>query len=322
MPDTQVLTTELIRALRGRRSQTALSRRLRYRSNVVYLWESGRRAPTPASFFWVAHRTGREVEAALDRFLPERSHDRGDPWTLPGAAGVLQDLRGQHTAAELARHLGCSRHSVARWLRAETEARLPDFLDLVQYCTSGLLDFVALWVDPEELPSVAEAGRRRQAARELGREQPWAPAILLATELSAYRALERHEPGWIARRIGLAPEIEARCIELLAAAGQLERRRGLWQWVEVQSVDTRTPERKLDLKRWWASVGLDRIGERAEGLHSWNLFTVSGADFERIQALQRQYYRAVRQVVEESASKERLVLANLQLVALDSGEQE
>jgi len=317
MVDTQALTCDLVRVLRAHRSQTALSRRLRYRSNVVYLWESGRRSPTPASFFWLAHRTGVDVGAALDRFLPERSTEGGDPWSLPGAARVLQDLRGQHSAAELARHLGCSRHSVARWLRGETEARLPEFFELVQYCTSGLLDFVALFVDPGQLPSVAATWSQLQAARDLVREQPWSPAILLATELAEYRALPAHEPGWIAARLGLDLETETRSIALLEAAGQLRSRDGLWEWVEVQSVDTRTPGRKVDLKRWWASVALDRISADTDGLVSWNLFTVSQADFERIQGLQRQYYRAVRQVVEESTDKERLVVANLSLIALD-----
>ncbi len=317
MIDHAALTRDLVRALRAHRSQTALSRRLRYRSNVVYLWESGRRSPTPQSFFWLAHRTGVDVIAALDRFLPERQGGGDEPWTLAGAAQVLQDLRGQRSAAELARHLGVSRHSVARWLRGETEARLPDFFDLVQYCTSGLLDFAALFTDPGELPSVALAWTQLQAARALVREQPWAPAILLATELAEYRALGSHQPGWIAARLGLDPEIEARAIALLAAAGQLRQQDGLWEWVQVQSVDTRTPGRKVDLKRWWAGVALDRIAEDTDGLVSWNLFTVSQADYERIQTLQRQYYRAVRQVVEESEDKERLVLANLSLIALD-----
>ena len=316
--DLELLSREMVRELRGTRSQTALSRWLKYRSNVVYLWESGRRLPTVSSFFWLAHRTGVDVAAALDRFLPER--EAGDePWSVDGAAAVMRALQGQRSAAELARELDHSRHSVARWLRGETEPRLPDFLRMVDLCTTGLLDFVALFVDPAALPSIREGWRQLGAARALVREQPWAPAVLLALELDDYKALPAHEAGWLTRRLGLPEAAEERCLALLATAGQIRRRRGLWRVVEVQSVDVRTPARKLDLKRWWGQVGLDRIG-RADGIVSWNLFTISHEDFERVQQLQRQHYRAVRAIVAASEGSDRLVLTNLQLLALDSPE--
>ena len=69
MIDVELLSRQIVRNMRGKRSQRALSRRLQYTTNVVYLWESGRRWPTVASFFWLAHRTGSDVSAALDRFV-------------------------------------------------------------------------------------------------------------------------------------------------------------------------------------------------------------------------------------------------------------
>ena len=41
---------QLLRAVRGRRSQQALSRHLGYRSNPVANWETGRRYPTAREF--------------------------------------------------------------------------------------------------------------------------------------------------------------------------------------------------------------------------------------------------------------------------------
>jgi len=313
------VSRELVRTLRGKRSQPALSRWLKYNSNVVYLWESGRRWPTASSFFWLAHRTGVDVIAALDGFLPERD-DADEPWSISGAAAVMRALQGQRSASELARELGHSRHAVSRWLRGETEPRLPELLRMVDLCTTGLLDFIALFVDPAAMASTRLGWRRLGAARALVREQPWAPAVLLALQLDDYRALDAHEEGWLTRRLGLPEEAEGRCLALLSEAGQIRRRQGRWRVESVQSVDVRTPERKLDLKRWWAQVGLDRIGE-ADGIVSWNLFTISEADFERIQQLQRQHYRAVRAIVAASEGSDRLVLTNLQLLALDAPDE-
>jgi transcriptional regulator with XRE-family HTH domain len=68
--DYQQAARDLVRALRGRRSQRALSRRLGYTTNVIYTWEAGRRWPTAAEALRLAERTGVELRAALTRFFP------------------------------------------------------------------------------------------------------------------------------------------------------------------------------------------------------------------------------------------------------------
>ena len=316
MIDHEAASRELVRHLRGPRSQRALSGWLQYTTNVVYLWEAGRRWPTAAGFLWLAHRTGVDVEAALATFLPGFSSEEAAPWTPKGAAHLLVALQGDTPAVALAARIGVSRDALGRWLRGQSEPRLPDLLRLVDAASTRLLDWIALFADPVALPSTAQAWTRLQAARALTREQPWSPVVLLALELADYQALPRHEDEWLARRLGLAPELVAECLALLAAAGQVRRVGRRWRRVEVQSVDTREPGRPLDLKRWWAAVALERLGT-AEGTVSFNICTVSAADFERLQALQRQHYRELRALIAASDPGERVVLLQLQTLALD-----
>ena len=316
--DVEALSCALVRSLRGERSQRALSRRLQYTTNVVYLWESGRRWPTAAAFFWLAHRSDIDVEAAVRRFVPLEP-DAPPLWRPEGVAALLRKLQGATPALELARRTGRSRDAVGRWLRGDAEPRLPDLLRLVDAASTRLLDFVALFVDPATLPPdiAATAWRRLEAARRLTHEQPWAPAVLLSLELEAYQALSRHDDGWLARRLGLPLQTVSTCLALLADAGQIQpAARGLWRRVEVQSVDTRIPSRPNDLKRWWSQVALDRID--ADGNCSFTICAVSEADFVRIQALQRSYYRDLRALIAESTPSERVVLVNLQTLALDA----
>jgi transcriptional regulator with XRE-family HTH domain len=318
MIDTEALSRDLVRALRGHRSQRALSKRLRYESNVVYLWESGRRFPSPASFFWLCHRTGVDIHAVLGAILPERRDQLDeDPWTVTGAAAWLKALKGRRTAAELARQVGVSRHSMARWFRGETEPRLPDLLRLIDICTTRLLDFAALLVDPAELPSVAERWGRIRAARTLVREAPWAPAVMVALELDDYRRMRGHRKGWVAQRIRIPVDEEVRCLALMAEAGQIVQHDGKWETVPMDAVDTRLPRRKQDLKRWWGEVALDRINADKESIHSWNLFTISREEQAQIKELQRQYYRAVREIAANSTKAERVMVLSLHQVALD-----
>jgi len=308
-----------VRALRGERSQAALARRLRYRSNIAYLWESGRRYPTLSSLFWLAHRTGLDVQERLDGFQRTRGRD-DEPWTVVGAAQLLRDVQGQQSAAELARTLGVSRHTVGRWFRGDTEPRLPAALALIELCTRRALDFVAVFVDPLQLPSAAPAWTRVTAARQLVRDQPWSAAVLLAVELDRYRAHPQHPDGWIAAQLGLDVDVERVCLRLLTDAGQLVLEDGLYVPTGVSSMDVNTRGRALELRRHWAQVNVDRTRQGPGCSGAWNLFTVSEGDYVRIKTLQREYFRALRAVVAETDSMDRLILANMQLVDLSEPE--
>lgn len=316
----QALARQLVRALRGRRSQVAFSRRLGFRTNVVYAWESGRRWPTARAFFDAAHRSRIDVRAALARFFPAEPAwlSSIDPTSRQGVARLLEELRAKVPVVDVARRTGKSRWAVARWLSGEAEPRLPDFLLLVDATSLRLLDFVALFVDPETLPACREAWRALVAGRKAAYETPWLPAVLHALELVEYTKLPEHETGWLAARLGIGVEEEERCIAALEATGQIRRERRRWVPTRVQTVDTRhdaTAERTL--KAWWASVGLERLRAGAPGQFSFNVFTVSKADLERLRELHRNYFRSLRSIVASSAPAEAVVVANVQLFALD-----
>lgn len=320
--DFEDLAGQLLRALRGARSQVAFSRRLGYRTNVAYAWESGRRWPTAAVALRAAARSRVDVRAALRGFFraPPPWLDALDPATPEGVAAFLRDLRGQTPVLDLARRSGRSRYAVARWLSGEAEPRLPDFLRLVEAASLRLLDLVATLTDPSELPAVAGEWRRLQAHRAAAYEVPWIPAVLLALELEEYAALAGHVPGWIAARLAIAPEIEERCLAVLAESGQIRREREGGRWVpdRVLTVDTRQdPAAERSLKAFWAKVGLDRLQAGAPGLFSFNVFTVSEADMKRLRELHLGYFRALRSIVAESRSGEHVAVANVQLFALD-----
>src|SRR6185295_9463840 len=204
--DFEHLGSDFIRALRGSRSQAALSRRLGFRTNVLYAWESGRRWPT-------------------------------------------------------------------------AELRFPDFLRLFEGASLRVLDFVALFHDPNTLPSAAPGWEALQAHRRAVYEFPWISAVLGVLELAEYTALPRHPPGWIAQRLGIPREEEQRCLDVLERSGQIVRKGRRWQLARSQTGDTRQdPAAERQRKQWWAELGVARLRAGAPGQFSFNVFAVSRAD--------------------------------------------
>jgi hypothetical protein len=315
------LASDWLRFIRGRRSQRAFSKRLGYRSNIAYRWESEACFPTAAETFALAKRGGVLERQALASFYGATPTwtAKVDLGTREGVAELLRDLRGKTSLVELARRSGHSRFSLARWLNGVAEPRLPEFLAVVEAATFRVLDFLAPFVDPEKLPSVAEEWRVLQAARRAAYDVPWSHAVLRALELTDYAKLAKHRPGWIAERIGISREEEQRCLTTLAAARQIRVHDGRWVIDQTQTIDTRAdPARGKRLKAEWLKVALGRLEAGVSGTFGYNVMAISLADFDRLKELHLAYFRNMQALVTDSAPSECVVLFNTELFALDA----
>jgi len=314
--DYDLASRELVRALRGQRSQAAMGRRLKRTSNVLHAWETGSRYPRGSDLLQLLQLSGRAPLALLNRFAPCRG---ASPRAL--CSSWLQGLVRDRSQAELSRALGVNRNTIARWLAGTTEPRLPQLLALVEATTQRLLDFLADAVGTEQLPSVAAAHADLQLQRGLAYSRPWSHAVLRVLELEAYRSLPRHEPGFIAARLGITLEEERACLSALLRAKQIRKHAGRFRVGRVLAVDTRQdPAGNLALKRHWFGVAqgeLEHHGVAAGALASYNLFAISEADLERVRQAHLDYYERVRAIVAESQHPSRVVLTTIGLLPLD-----
>jgi hypothetical protein len=285
---------------------------------VAYAWEAGRAHPTAASFFRIVERSGKSVAAALANFyrVPAQG-PRHDLRTAAGVAAFLDDLRGRTSLVDLARSAQRSRFAVARWLKGEAEPRLPDFLRLVESASLRVLDFVACFVDPLTLPSVAGSWQTLENARRAAYELPWSHAVLRVVELAEFQKTPGSGVEHIAERLGIPEEEAERCVKLLLQTGQLQKRRGRLLPGSTLTVDTRgDPARSRRLKAFWTNVALERLEAGNDGTFSYNLFSVSHADLERIRELHRGFFRELRRIVAASEPAECIALANVHLLEL------
>ncbi|MDH5671123.1 MAG: DUF4423 domain-containing protein [Myxococcales bacterium] len=323
MLDHDRLSRELMRALRGERSQTAFSRELGFESNVVYPWEAGLRHPEASTFLKAALRSGVDVGAALGAFTADASSWRR-PRAATGEAAVqrlVAQLAGRRSSGALAARIGRNRNTVSRWRNGMSEPRLPDLLAFVEASTLRLLDFIALFADPAALETTATAYLQLQNQRRVAYELPWSHAVLRALELADYGRSEHHDDRFIASRLGIDEEEVRRSLDALEAAAVIEHRGSHYSIREVLAVDTRSdPARNLALKRHWATVSTERLcdGPPPEGaLYSYNLFGISESALGRLRELHLRYFEEVRAIIDASETTEHVALMNLQLLTLD-----
>lgn len=313
------IAKDFCRALRGRRSQRQLSRRLGYGTNVAFGWESGRRFPTLPTLLRVAAYNGVDVHHALSDFVRQESALGADVAVSdPALTAILfQALKGGLSNAEIGARIGRSASQVSRFMAGTSQPRLPDVLAIVDATTGRLLDFLALFVPPSGLPSVARDFRVLEERRRIATELPWSHAVLRVLELASYAALACHDDAWVAARLGL-PEDEVRaCLEALSRAGLVRWQEGRYA-ATAETVDmTRgAAEPRQRLKAHWLDVAARRQRRGDPGLYSYNLVSVARADLERLRALHVRYFHELRQIVSDSREPDCVALVAMQLFEL------
>jgi transcriptional regulator with XRE-family HTH domain len=317
----ETLAGELIRALRARRSQTDLSRRLGYKSNILHRWERGECWPNMGTFYRMCAIQRVDLAASFATFYGRRPtwaqtklNAYRDPSLAEGLSSVfLNDLRGKVSILHLSQTSGYSRFTLSRWLNGSAQPNLPGFLSLVESSSGRVLDYVATLTSPDNLPSVQPLWRRLEMARAVAYEKPWSHAVLRALEFV-------HHADELPSTLGLSKgEVELQ-LAALRDTGQVVRKGRRWIPTGVARVDTgRDPKRSRLLKAAWTKVALDRMEQGRDGLFGYSVFAVSRADLARMRALQLEYVRALDTIATQSAPSEVVALFCVQMLDLGAG---
>lgn len=318
--DYEQLGAELVRALRGRRSQSGLSRRAGYSSNIVHRWERQLSWPTASRFLDVCALSGIDVRRCFISFFKRTPSWLGQhpPTAADTVAAFLRDLRGRTPLVDLADTSGINRYTLSRWFKGTAQPKLPELLHIIDATSRRTLDFVATLVEPSRLPSVAAAWARVEAARAAAYDEPWSHAVLRALELPEYGASGYRDPRWLANKLGAADDEIQRALAVLERAGQVKKRRGRFAVTSVQRVDTRSdPVRARALKAAWFNVALDRCRAGAPGSYGFSLFAVSKAEMQSLRDLHLDYVRAMQAIIAQSSSGGCVGLYCAQLLDLD-----
>jgi len=314
--DHEALARELVRVMRGKRSQPWLSRRLGLRSNLVYRWEAGRAFPTAMQFFRICRLTKTQGSLDFERFLG--GEWRLDLETQQGVGGLLKRLAGAAPVSEIAKELGQSRFVVSRWLTGKTQIRLPELLGFIQATTRRLLDFLSVYLDPGLLASAAREWKRLQAARQAAYEVPWSHGVLRALELRDYAQVTGDSEAWVGARLGLPRAEVVRALALLRQSGQVKRYRGRFRVVRSELVDTGVDQqRRQTLRSFWTRVALEQLDQGAQGIHAFNLFTIAENDIPQIRAWHTELFERIRGLISKSSPAERVMLYSAQILTLD-----
>ncbi|MGC4086992.1 MAG: DUF4423 domain-containing protein [Polyangiaceae bacterium] len=305
---------ELMRGIRGKRSQVAFSRRLGFRSNVAAKWESGQRMPTACEALRFSQRVGIDVHSMLSTFHPATAPllTKLEPARV---AAWLAALRGARSLAAVAAQCGLSRFSVGRFLSGHSEPRVPQFLSLVDALSGRAPDLLQAWIGIERVPSLAARYQRARAAREAMFEQPLCLAVMCLLDTRPLQVGAPAQLRALSKCLGRPARAIKRCIDILLRGQVVALEGDRYSLTGSLSIDSNADAtRERDARQYWNDVARSRIRSPTPlDLCSYNVFSVARRDYDKLLQLQREFFRSARAIV---AASEPTEMAGLLLVNL------
>ena len=313
--DWQKAAQEMVRALRGKSTQAALSRRMGFKTNVFYRWESGQRQIRISELVRLLSVRHSQYRAALWTFSGQSRPVTGleDDWDWPS---WLKALRGEKSVDALAEELDLKASALRRIFRGDSDPALSRLLPIIQSLTGRIVDFIDIMVDASQISAIQPYWQVVDAQRRIARDHMNAEAIIAALEIEGYRNLREHSNEWIAGRLSLpVPEVEE-TLKALEQAGAIRRHENRYRVQSHRHVNTRhLPEVWSTLTQFWAERAMDLPPEFCR-----RGYLVFSANEEAIKAVNQIYvsahYEAVK-VIQEGLNPTRVVAISTQAAFLD-----
>jgi DNA-binding phage protein len=283
---------ELVRAIRGSYSQERLSKLLGFRSNPIYRWESGSNALDWAQFVDLCAARRYDINKAVQETIGLQT----DPKNYKA---LVLHLIGKKRITEISSETGLSRFVIYRWLANHQVPKLDEVLQLLDAHPFLLMNFVGSLVSTSSLPSLQEISTRLLKQRAVTESLPEAEAILACLGLQEYLALETHQPGFVAKKLGIPLSEEERGLALLCEAGMVSFANEKYAIVEATQQSDRTSHHRAHIH--WLTRSLRRaedFGAASSSAHHSVLCLSSEGVSEALKAL-RDCYNTIRSIAKD-----------------------
>jgi len=309
--DIQQVKKEVLRSVRGKKSQTYVNRKLGFSYNQVSRWESGLIEISWIDFVKICVICRCNLEQALTEVFNFREHPSD-------YKKLIEFLLDEMKRKDLESQVGFSPYRLRKWFRGQVSPDLSDFLKIFDSISHLLTDFVEALGISEGVPSLHAALALKARQLSLHRELPFIGAFMHAMELSDYAKLSRHKAGVLARLVGIQADQEGLALQRLQEARVIEMKKGKFVSLPLH-LDLRGDFASFkSTRQYWLKRSLERVQAMTksskENLFGYLVFATSKTAQKEIVEKYLQFLADIRFIVEnDHQTPDRLQVLNVQI---------
>lgn len=299
------LAQELLRSLRGTKSQAYVNKKLGFTGNQVYRWEKGLRHIDWSDFVKVCRVQN------VDLLKIFQVHFGYKEKSVDGAL-LVQYFVGNLPMKEAVQTTGFSRSVLTKWMKGATSPQLHHILQLIEFPNQLLLNFLREVVGTYKFQSLEKYENHIQKLKDFYYAEPMLVGITAFLETSCFETKKEFVAA-MAQTFQTSEEHIEGLLKRMVQLGLLEDTKSVSR-VKTRSTDTRGSfEGSVNLRKYWYRYTL-RVLEKLQPqetnhLFPFVVFCVSEKADKQLREAHYQYLARLRAIAEEDTGDKTVVRA-------------
>lgn len=300
------ITLELLKALRGSKSQSWVNTKLKTTYNLVSRWENGQRRIYWDEFQQLIKVLKIDFDSSWSILLSDKvsRKNKSDFFRL------LVDPQGIEKTKKA---LKVSDSTLYRWMRKEQAPPLDVVIHLA--FLNGLLHrLIESLTEIESVPTIAKARDLHKRARQLFAQYPIASPILLYMETDEFQRYSKYDRGTIAKRFGLTLKAEDKILKELVATDLVTYENSKYShisnYIDLGWSNQKDLNQLHKIEKFWISTALQSYKEKSSSYSAHRNtigFQAFAADEDILIEVKKElgrFYHRLHQILEQEATGE------------------
>ncbi len=299
------LAQEILRSLRGSKSQAYLNKKLGFTGNQVYRWEKGLRHIDWSDFVEVCRVQN------VDLLKIFQVHFGYKEKSLKGAL-LVEYFVGNLTMKDAVQVTGFSRSVLTKWMKETTSPQLHHILQLIEFPNQLLLTFVREVAGTYHFQSLEKYENHIQKLKEFYYAEPMLAGITAFLESSCFENKKEFVRAMAQTFHTDEGHIES-LLKRMAQLGLIEDTKSVAK-VKIRNVDTRGSfDGSLRLRKYWYRFALQTLEklqpQQTHHLFPFVVFCISEKAEKKLREAHYHYLAQIKAIVGEDAGDKNIVRA-------------
>ena len=198
--DFDQIATEILRDLRGSKSQGQINNSFGFDYNKVAKWENNELSISWQEFLRYTSLAKKDMQ----QYFRENLVYNGN---IESIAEIISHLIKNIPLEQVAASIGCSKATLYRWIKGETEPGIKFILKIIVLVDANFLKFFSAICNISNI-SALDGFTEMEKSKDVFFRYPLIAAILRVIELREYETLPTHQEGFISKKLGIDDEEE------------------------------------------------------------------------------------------------------------------
>ncbi len=288
----------LLKSMRGKHSQQAISKRLGYGFNQVYRWESGRIGMSWKDFALYCDVCKVDLKLALGHLLGEITNPQDH-------CQIFSRIIGRTPIANICKQTGISRQQLDRWRKRRASPSVEQIFHFLNESMGVTLDLAKILNRNKKIPTSITKLIDDTLLKNIAVESPISLLVGILFAMDEYQNLKKHKDGYIASKLGISIVDEHEMLSNLIKAGELAKKNGKFI-SQAPRIRTKTPsftDHKTIIK-FWLQRAMNTLDAQKDfndqvSIMGYRVMGISNECYQRIVERYRQFQNEIGLMIRE-----------------------